>query len=142
MSRYTPPRPKPQLKERGVAAIEINGKERPAIIVSIFKEEERALVICGTGTGRTELVSIEVPENSAAGRALKLTKPTWFYANGLKSVKLSHLRALEGICLPELFFQVRVLVAGALATLRSSELTKDLHPDAVPSLKEQDTTTS
>ncbi|MFL5356520.1 hypothetical protein [Archangium sp.] len=142
MNRYTPPRPKPQLIVRGKALVEINGKERPAIIVRIFKDEERALVVCGTGTPRTEYVAIEVRENSAAGKALRLDKPTWFYATALRSVKLSHLKAIEGICLPELFLQVRLLVEGALAALPSGELTKDLSSDAVPTTKTQDNTTS
>jgi hypothetical protein len=140
VSRYIPPRPRPQLRERGVAYVEVNGKERPAIVVRIFRDEARALVLCGTGTRRTELVTLEVPEKSAASRALRLTKTTWFYANALRSVKLSHLRASEGQCPPELFLQVRLLVEGALAALPTGELTKDLASDAVPAPKLQDGT--
>jgi len=132
VNRYTPQRPKPQLRERGVALVEINGKERPAVIVRIFKEEERALVVCGTGTRRTELLVVEVPESSAAGRALKLTKPTYFYANALRSVKLSYLRPSEGHCPPELFLQIRALAEGALGVLPVSVLIEDLAQGAAP----------
>ncbi|HEX8701441.1 MAG TPA: hypothetical protein VF815_21620 [Myxococcaceae bacterium] len=138
MTRYIPPRPKPQLRDRGVALVEINGKERPAIIVRIFKEEERALVVYGTGTRRTELLVVEVPEVSAAGRALKLTKPTCFYGNAVRSVKLSHLKPSEGHCVPELFLQIRALAEGAVGVLPASVLVEDLADGAAPPLNTQE----
>lgn len=131
MSRYFPPTPKPQLRIRGVALVEINGKQRPAVVMSIHQQEERALVLYGTGTERDELVVIRVPMTSAAGRALKLDKPTCFYADGLRSVKLSHLKAVQGQCPPDLFMQMRIMVEGALNTRPTGELTKDLAAEAM-----------
>lgn len=130
MSRYTPPRTEPQLRERGVAYVEVSGKERPAIVIRIFKAEGRALVVCGTGTSRSELAVVAVPETSAAGRALRLTKATYFYGDALKSVKLDYLKPTAGLCPPELFFQVRLLVEGALLTLAPGALLKDLPDEA------------
>ncbi len=132
MSRYFPPRPKPQLRERGVASVEINGKPRPAIVVRLFQKEGRAVVLCGTGTQRSELVVLAVPQTTAAGKALRLTKDTYFYADQLRSVRLSHLQPEEGYCPPALFLQVRLLVEGALSVLASGELTKDLAEGAAP----------
>ena len=132
MSRYIPPGPKPQLRERGVVSVEINGKPRPAIVVRIFQKEERAVVLCGTGTQRSELVVLAVPQMTAAGKALRLTKDTYFYADQLRSVRLSHLQPGEGHCPPALFLQVRLLVEGALSVLAPGELTKDLATGAAP----------
>ncbi|MFP2925624.1 hypothetical protein ACLESO_10470 [Pyxidicoccus sp. 3LG] len=100
-------------------------------MVRVFEKEDRAVVLCGTGTRRSELVVIEVPRASAAGKALRLDKDTYFYANQLRNVRLSHLRPLGGSCPPGLFLQVRVLVEGALPLL-TQELTKDLAEGAAP----------
>jgi hypothetical protein len=131
VSRYFPPTPKPQLRVRGVAIVEINDKPRPAVVMSIHEREGRALVLYGTGTERDELVVIRVPMSSAAGRSLKLDKPTCFYADGLRSVKLSHLKAVQGHCPPELFMQMRIMIEGALYTRPTGELTKDLAAEAM-----------
>lgn len=132
MSRYIPQRPKPQLRERGVVSVEINGKPRPAIVVRLFQEEGRAVVLCGTGTERSELAVIQVPYMTAAGRALRLTKDTYFYADQLRNVRLSHLQPQEGLCTPELFLQVRLLAEGALLVLTAGQQTKDLAEGAAP----------
>jgi hypothetical protein len=96
------------------------------------------LVVCGTGTKRTELVVIEVLETSAAGKSLRLDKPTYFYADAVKSVKPEYLKPTEGRCPPELFLQVRLLVEGALNTLPEGALTKDLAEGAAaPPLTKQ-----
>lgn len=137
MSPYTPPRPNSQLRERGLAVVEINGKTRPAVVFRIFKDEERALIIYGTGTERDEFAVIKVTDRSATGRALGLTKTTYFYGDALRSVKLSHLKASTGYCPPALFLQMRSLIDGALAVRTGSELAKDLATDAVPTPKEQ-----
>ncbi|MBN9680868.1 MULTISPECIES: hypothetical protein [unclassified Corallococcus] len=112
--------------------VEVGGKSRPAIVVRRFPEEQRVVVLYGTGTKRVELAGIEVPSNSAAGKALRLTKDTFFYATSLRSVRLGHVTATAGLCPPELFLQVRYLVEGALAILSSSAQEKDLSEDARP----------
>jgi len=132
VSPYTPPFPKPQLEVRGVVSVDLNQKPHPAVVVRIFKDEGRALIIYGTGTARDELVAIRVPDRSASARALRLTKTTYFYGDALRSVKLSHLTVQQGRCPPELFLQIRTLVEGALATRASGEFLKDLAPDAIP----------
>jgi hypothetical protein len=133
VSRYSPPPPKPQLRERGVAWVDIGGTPHPAIVVRLVPDEGRAIVLCGTGTKRAEYAVIEVPSKSAAGKALGLTKDTFFYANQLRTVRLGHLRVHTGLCPPALFLQVRLLVEGALSLLTPAEQTKDLAEDARPS---------
>lgn len=132
MNRYIPPTAKPRLRERGVVSVEINGKPRPAILVRLVEGEGRAVVLCGTGTYRSEFAVIEVPQVSAAGKSLRLEKDTYFYADQLKNVRLSHLKARDGHCPPDLFLQVRLLVEGALLALTHQQLTKDLAEGAVP----------
>lgn len=132
MSRYSPPRPKPQLRVRGVAWVDVGGAPHPAIVVRLVPGENRAIVLCGTGTRRPEYAVIEVPGKSAAGKALGLTKDTFFYATQLRSVRLSHLRADTGHCPPGLFLQVRLLVEGALSILTPAQQTQDLAEDAIP----------
>ncbi|MCY1000182.1 hypothetical protein OWM54_23875 [Myxococcus sp. MISCRS1] len=112
--------------------VEINGKPRPAILVQFALNEGRATVLCGTGTRRTELAVIEVPYQSAAGKALRLEKDTYFYADQVRSVRTSHLQACEGHCSPSLFLQVRILVDGAMSALSHQQLTKDLAEGAAP----------
>ncbi|WP_426744359.1 hypothetical protein VZQ01_22265 [Myxococcus faecalis] len=106
--------------------VEINGKPRPAILVQFAKNEGRATVLCGTGTHRPELAVIEVPHQSAAGKALRLEKDTYFYADNVRSVRISHLQAREGLCPPSLFLQVRILVDGAMSNQSHQQLIKDL----------------
>ncbi|MBZ4420502.1 hypothetical protein [Myxococcus sp. RHSTA-1-4] len=65
---------------------------------------------------------------------MRLTKDTYFYADQLKNVKLSHLQPVEGLCPPGLFLQVRLLAEGALAVLTAEALTRDLAEGAAPEL--------
>ncbi|MBZ4330770.1 hypothetical protein NR800_30770 [Corallococcus interemptor] len=112
--------------------VDVGGKPHPAIVVQIFPDEERVVVLCGTGTKRYELAGIEVQSSSAAGKALRLSKDTFFYATNLRSVRLGHAEVKEGSCPPSLFLQVRYLVEGALRILTSAEKEKDLSEDARP----------
>lgn len=132
MNRYSPPLRKPELRPRGVAWVNIGGAPHPAIVVRLFREEDRAVVLCGTGTKRTEYAVIEVPTHSAAGKALKLTKDTFFYAAQVRNVRLGYLRADSGLCPPELFLQVRYLVEGALSVLTPAMQIQGLEEDAIP----------
>jgi len=132
VSRYSPPPPKPQLRERSVAWVDIGGTPHPAIVVRLVPDQGRAIVLCGTGTKRAEYAVIEVPSKSAAGKALGLTKDTFFYATQLRNVRLGHLKVHNGHCPPALFLQVRLLVEGALSILTPADQTKDLAEDALP----------
>lgn len=116
MSRYIPPSHRPQVVERGLVFVDDGGKPHPAIVVRIFKESGRAIVLCGTGTERHELVVIQVPATARSAKALNLTKTTFFYGDSLKDVALSHLRPEAGKCPPDLFLQVRLLSEGAIHT--------------------------
>jgi hypothetical protein len=115
-----------------VVWVEIGGAPHPAIVVRLVSGENRAIVLCGTGTKRAEYAVIEVQSRSAAGKALELAKDTFFYATQLRSVRLSHLRARSGRCPPALFLQVRLLVEGALSILTSAQQIQDLAEDAIP----------
>ncbi len=118
-----------------MAWVELGGSPHPAIVVRLVPGEDRAIVLCGTGTRRAEYAVIEVPVRSVAGRALGLTKDTFFYATQLRSVRLGHLKVHTGRCPPELFLQVRLLVEGALSVLTPAEQLKDLAADALPTSK-------
>ncbi|RKH52443.1 hypothetical protein D7Y23_06780 [Corallococcus sp. AB050B] len=112
--------------------VDVGGKPHPAIVVRLVPGEERLVVLCGTGTQRFELAGIPVQSHSAAGKALRLTKDTYFYATNLRSVRLGHVEVREGYCPPSLFLQVRYLVEGALMVLSAAEQEKDLSEDARP----------
>ncbi|MGE6757039.1 hypothetical protein ACQKGO_03410 [Corallococcus interemptor] len=112
--------------------VDVGGKPHPGIVVRLVPGEQRVVVLCGTGTKRYELAGIEVQSISAAGKALRLSKDTFFYATNLRSVRLGHAEVKEGSCPPSLFLQVRYLVEGALKVLTSAEQEKDLSEDARP----------
>ncbi|WP_157759102.1 hypothetical protein [Cystobacter fuscus] len=132
MNRYSPPPRKHQIAARSLVWVDVGGAPHPAIVVRLEPGEDRAVVLCGTGTRRAEYAVIEVPSRSAAGKALALTKDTFFYATQLRSVRLGHLRASSGRCPPDLFLQVRLLVEGALSILTPAEQSKGLAEDAIP----------
>jgi hypothetical protein len=56
-------------------------KWRPGVVVRVFLVHDRlrALVLFGTGTSRPDLRHVEVQPATAAGRAIGLEKPTYFY---------------------------------------------------------------
>ncbi|NOK08885.1 hypothetical protein HNS30_07555 [Corallococcus exercitus] len=112
--------------------VDVGGKPHPAIVVRIVPGEQRMVVLCGTGTKRYEFAGIDVQSISAAGKALRLSKDTFFYATNLRSVRLGHAKGTEGYCPPSLFLQVRHLVEGALTVLSAAEQEKDLSEDARP----------
>jgi hypothetical protein len=116
VSPYSPHSRKPELVERGLVFVDDGGKPHPAIVVRILRDSGRAIVLCGTGTERHELVVIQVPATTRSAKALNLTKTTYFYADSLKDVALSHLRPEAGKCPPDLFLQVRLLSEGAIHT--------------------------
>jgi len=53
-----------------------DGKTRPGVVLRIT-DEGRLLALFGTGTSRPDQNEVSVLENSAAGRALGLSKPTF-----------------------------------------------------------------
>lgn len=127
MNRYFPPQPKPRLRERGLAMVEIGGKVRPAIVVQMHSE--RVTIIYGTTRKRAEYALVEVPHHSAAGKQLDLHDTTYFYGDALRSVPPHLLTPKPGFCLPQLWLQLRFLVDGAMRAMTEAQKIADLPQD-------------
>lgn len=73
---------------------------------------ERALVLYGTRTERSDLERVLIGPRTPAGIALRLSAPTYFYV-GRTSVaiaKISAIRALGVLCPPGVFHELEALL--------------------------------
>ena len=97
--------------ERSVVWIDLGGKYRLAVVLHV--EADIATVIAVTGTERNWIPHVRVARKSPAGRALRLTKPTYFYADNVIQWPLSRpVQFAQGRrCVPELFDALNRLVA-------------------------------
>lgn len=85
----------------------LEGKDRPAVVLASV-DEERVRVIHGTGTAR-DMPRVEVRPETREGKALRLYKPTYFYASNVRIARGAGLMRLERRCPPELFGRLRAL---------------------------------
>src|ERR1700693_5417746 len=101
------------MTERSVVIVNAGRKARPGVVIRI--SGGRALVIFGTGTPR-DLPRKAVETASIDGKALRLTKTTYFYRSNIVFIDVSSLAATGARCPPELFLALRRLAEeGALA---------------------------
>lgn len=87
------------------------GRPHPAVVLVVHVDELAVVVACGTGTMRPHYDHVAVPQESRAGKALRLRKPTYFYRDGCVELPASRvLRVLEGRCPPDLFRRLQLLM--------------------------------
>src|SRR5262249_524292 len=97
------------LTERDFVLLPLAEKNRPAVVLDII-DDERALVIYGTGTPR-DLPRVEVGADTREAKSLGLYKPTYFYASGVRVALISVLIRQNRRCPPELFLRLRTIAA-------------------------------
>jgi len=85
-----------------------NKTGRPGVVLRIMSDG-RLFVPWGTGTDRADLARVEVRPRSAAGIALGIYKPTFFYRNNLTVCTEDTVEIVGDLCPPELFLQVKRL---------------------------------
>ena len=87
-------------------------KGRPGVVVGFEQRTGRAIVLWGTGTLRPHLSHVAVVPREPAGRALGVTKPTYFYgSNEWKGPPESERLAEQpGICPSYLLVALHALV--------------------------------
>ncbi len=98
------------MTERDLVLLPLAGKDRPAIVIRVV--DDYATLIYGTGTHRPHVESIGVEPSSRGGKALRLTKATYFYATNVRVAKTSNLKRTALRCPPELFLKLRELIEG------------------------------
>lgn len=89
-----------------VVLVKIN-EPRPAVVVDKV-ENGRWLIAAGTGTPRDEKRVAVLPA-SREGKALQLTKPTYFYVRNVLVAERKDMGQARGRCPPELLFKLREL---------------------------------
>ena len=93
------------LAERSVVWAESGGKIRLCVVLRTFGNF--ALCIPATGTERSWHQNVRVPRMSRAGRALSLSKLTFFYGSEAYTEDVECLQPAPGRkCVPELFAQL------------------------------------
>jgi hypothetical protein len=59
------------------------GDLHPAIVIRVSKDGQYAVVIAGTGTGPRDVAHVVVDSITRLGKALRLSKKTYFYQNAV-----------------------------------------------------------
>lgn len=105
----------PTPREGDWVRIEHFGRHK-AVILRVIGEKH-VLVLYATSTLHASRQPLEVMPDSANGRQLGLTLPTYFYPSNVIAKRTS--RVLEGLgrCPPKLFAQLRMMAAPQLADL-------------------------
>lgn len=86
-------------------------KWRPGYVLRVG--EQSVIVICGTGTPR-DLPHVFIDDRSRIGRAMRLTKPTYFYRSNVVVKASADVRPRLGAarCPLPVFSQLHALVFG------------------------------
>lgn len=126
MNPSIPPTNKVPPRSGDFVRLLVGGTPHPAVVIRVDSDVERALVIYGTGTaGRSFEHRIVEPERRE-GKALKLTKPTYFYVTSLRLAKFDLLTTTGCRCPPGLFIDLNELANKGLKDLTSAQLLQGL----------------
>jgi hypothetical protein len=109
-----------EIRTGDVVWVEGGGKVRPAVVVRVLAPagpepvpgEQRVRILCpwGTGTLRADKSHVRVMPGTAAGFALGLEKPTYFYRGNLTVCDAQRAQRTGRRCPPELFIELSRLV--------------------------------
>ncbi len=100
------------IREGAVVRVEAGGKPgRPGVVLRLIDRDGRrfAFVPWGTGTLRPDRRHTAVNHREAAGIALELEKPTYFYPGNIWIGPVDQLEARRAHCPPELMNALRAL---------------------------------
>lgn len=99
---------------RSGEAVRVRGGEkdgRPGVVLRVMDQGTRVLVFVpwGTGTLREEMKRVEVRPRTAAGTALRVEKPTYFYARNVTRCDTASVERLGVLCPPSLLVELQAL---------------------------------
>jgi hypothetical protein len=100
------------IRESAVVRVEAGGKPgRPGVVLRLIDRDGRqfAFVPWGTGTLRPDRRHVAVNHREAAGIALELEKPTYFYPGNVWIGPADLLEPRRAGCPPELMKALRAL---------------------------------
>jgi hypothetical protein len=113
------------LQPKDFGWLAIAGKH-PAVVISLDTDPQNALVIYGTSKRRNEEDCLRVASSSKYGKALRLTKDTYFYASNTRLASYSCFKPCGPKCPPGLFQDLKDLAAKALTYMDEHKLTQGL----------------
>jgi hypothetical protein len=97
----------------------VGGSNHPAVVVDV--DGEQYVLIYGTGTNRPDILRVAVDPQTRNGKALRLSKPTYFYKTNVRVAKMAALRSRYGRCPPGLFVELRELVDKAFSEMTPAD---------------------
>lgn len=123
VSPSTPQRPDPRPGD--FAWLAVGGGPHPGVVIRVDSPTRRALVLYGTGTSR-ELEHRLVRPEGREGKALGLSKPTYFHITNLRLARYELLRLEAKRCPPGLFVELNALALKGLPLMTESQLLQGL----------------